>query len=83
MVPLLNIYSNDLTNAVFGTDEYTRPASVPMFDLANLVFQKTPAEVADGDWQGMFDLIWKDYSKFAGVPLTPLKQIDAALKNAE
>jgi len=86
-------FSNDLTNMVFGTNEYTRPISVPALDLLS-EFQDSMDIIGKREKYGkpvsardkaidLYDQIWKDYSKFMGIPLAPFKQINAALENME
>jgi len=92
-IPVFTPISNDLTNMVFGTSEYTRPVSVPALDLLS-EFQDSMDIIGKREKYGepvsardkaidLYDQIWKDYSKFMGIPLAPFKQIDAALKNME
>ncbi len=92
-IPVFTPISNDLTNMVFGTSEYTRPVSVPALDLLS-EFQDSMDIIGKREKYGkpvsardkaidLYNQIWKDYSKFMGIPLAPFKQINAALENME
>jgi hypothetical protein len=81
-IPVFMPISNNITNMFFGTDEYTRPVSIPPLDLL-AEFQDTTNYIGKRDAEKIFNQIWRDYSKFAGIPLAPFKQIDSALKNME
>jgi len=81
-VPIFTPISNDLTNMVFGTDEYTRPVSVPALDLLS-EFQDTTKYIGKRDAEKLYNQLWKDYSKYAGVPLSFFKQLNTALENME
>jgi hypothetical protein len=81
-IPVFMPISNNITNMFFGTGEYTRPVSIPPLDLL-AEFQDTTNYIGKRDAEKVFNQIWRDYSKFAGIPLAPFKQIDSALKNME
>jgi hypothetical protein len=81
-LPIIGLASNDITNMLFNTDEYTKPISIPTLDLYR-EFQESISYTDKGEYNKLYTQIWRDYSKYMGIPLAPFKQIDSALKNME
>ena len=81
-LPIIGLASNDITNMLFNTDEYTKPISIPTLDLYR-EFQESISYTDKGEYNKLYTQIWRDYSKYMGIPLAAFKQIDSALKNME
>jgi len=87
-IPFMQIFSNDVTNAIMGTDLYTRPVSIPLTDMASTL-QDAIAAASNRDGNvndnmaDLFEVTWREGSKYAGIPLAPFRQFDAYQKNNE
>jgi len=82
-IPFVQTISNDIVNALMGTDLFTRPATTPILDFFQL-WQRAIADVSDDDGLGdLFETTWKEGSKMFGIPLAPFKQFESYRENKE
>lgn len=80
-VPFMQIFANDITNALMDTDLFTRPASTPLLDFFQ-AGQRAIGDASDDDGLGdLFETTWKEGSKMFGVPLAPFKQFESYREN--
>lgn len=85
-IPGMQIVGNDVANAIFNTDLYTKPASTPFIDFFQYgqeTFTNTFNRDKDFD-QRLLDLAegaWYEGSKYGGIPIAPFRQIVQAVEN--
>lgn len=88
VIPFMQIFANDVTNAIMGSDLYTKPVSIPLTDMATTL-QKALAAASNREGNvndnmaDLFEITWKEGSKYAGIPLAPFRQFESYQKNNE
>lgn len=88
VIPFMQIFANDVTNAIMGTDLYTKPVSIPLTDMATTLQDAIAAASnregnVNDNMADLFEITWKEGSKYAGIPLAPFRQFETYQKNNE
>lgn len=92
-LPMGNVFSNTLTNAIFGTHEYTRDVTLPVTDVLSIAKDLVSTTFRRKESHGKSYIDWDENLlksadmflnkglPYLGIPVSPIKNVEQYIKN--